>query len=237
MIRVRIRKAWHSAAMRIGTWNMEGKVPSPAQAALMEGADCDVWLLTEVHPDIDLGPEAHHVRSQTMTGTRDRAWAAVWSRTPLEREASPHPASAVAVTGGIRFCSSVLPWRSASTTWPDDGVDVGERTRAALARLAPVLTAGDRAIVWGGDWNHALEGPETAGSLAGRECILETLAAAGLTVPTAALPHRIPELRSIDHIAIPSGWRAGTAQRIVAQGADERRLSDHDAYVVEAWPG
>lgn len=37
---------------------------------------------------------------------------------------------------------------------------------------------------------------------------------------------------SIDHIAVPNQWRVGSASRRVAE-TDDRRLSDHDAYVID----
>ncbi len=38
--------------------------------------------------------------------------------------------------------------------------------------------------------------------------------------------------RCIDHIAVPGTWRILSAERVGAVH-DQRRLSDHDAYVVE----
>ena len=46
------------------------------------------------------------------------------------------------------------------------------------------------------------------------------------------LPHAIDDLLSIDHIAVPLGLQA-TASRVSAEH-DGKRLSDHDAYVLDA---
>jgi hypothetical protein len=35
--------------MRIGTWNLKGEW-TPRHQKLLDTQDCDVWLLTEVHP-------------------------------------------------------------------------------------------------------------------------------------------------------------------------------------------
>ena len=51
-----------------------------------------------------------------------------------------------------------------------------------------------------------------------------------LRVPTRDLPHADPGLFSIDHVAVPFDWRVNGRWRIVAN----RRLTDHDAYVVDA---
>lgn len=66
--------------------------------------------------------------------------------------------------------------------------------------------------VWGVDWNHALDGPEHAGSRAGREAIEAALV--GLDLTAVGTPVVRP------------------AERVVIR-TEGRRLSDHDAYVVE----
>jgi len=108
-------------------------------------------------------------------------------------------------------------------------------TRAALERMAPDLRAAQGALVWGGDWNHAMQGREYAGSAAGRTAILGLVESLGLTVVTTDAPHRIDGLLSIDHIAVPAGWTRGLCERLAATSG-ERRLSDHDAYVVALSP-
>lgn len=87
-------------------------------------------------------------------------------------------------------------------------------------------------LIWGGDWNHALEGREYAGSKGGRGVVLDAVARLRLHVPTADLPHRLEGLLSIDHIATPVGssWRSATRHGPTVDG---RSLSDHDAYVVD----
>jgi endonuclease/exonuclease/phosphatase family metal-dependent hydrolase len=108
-----------------------------------------------------------------------------------------------------------------------------DRTQNAVDDLLLHLRpAGD--LVWGGDWNHALSGKEHAGSLGGRLEILRALDELGMTAPTADLPDPIEGLLSIDHVAVPKGTRTA-ASRIVAEH-DGKRLSDHDAYVVETYP-
>lgn len=86
-------------------------------------------------------------------------------------------------------------------------------------------------MVWGGDWNHALHGPEYAGSRGGRSHIENAVSQLELQVPTQRLPHRIEGLLSIDHIAVPTGALVQAAERVAA-ATDDGRLSDHDAYVV-----
>lgn len=104
------------------------------------------------------------------------------------------------------------------------GRSLGKQLMAAL----PVC-----AVVWGGDWNHAMEGPEYAGGLAGKAAIKGVLADRQLQVATRGLPHCIPGLFTIDHIAVPKAGQIVDVPRIVAEGLRGNRLSDHDACAAE----
>jgi len=89
--------------------------------------------------------------------------------------------------------------------------------------------------VWGGDWNHALSGREWAGSAAGRSFLVAAVERLDLQVPTASLPHQLQGILSIDHVAVPDSWVVSVTHRHRAL-VGKTRLSDHDAYVVEASP-
>lgn len=156
-----------------------------------------------------------------------RSWATVASRLPMRPLPDPHGASAMAEVDGIRFCSSVLPWRNCGNEDPWMGANTAERTIAAVAAVEAAAPT-----VWGGDWNHTLSGGEWSGSLAGRKALLDAVERLGLQVPTADAPHQNEGL-SIDHIAVPKSWVDSPARRHRAF-VGESRMSDHDAYVVEA---
>jgi hypothetical protein len=157
-------------------------------------------------------------------------WAGIYSRRPLIGLPDPHPASAAVVVDGTTYCSSILPWRSCGgePTWP--GSNFADKTAVALARH--LLTLRTDRLVWGGDWNQGLTGPEKVGSRDGRAHVREALDKLGLQVPTAALPHRKDGLASIDHVAVATERRVVSASRLSAGG-----LSDHDCYVVELADG
>ncbi|WP_159081278.1 endonuclease/exonuclease/phosphatase family protein [Nocardioides sediminis] len=213
--------------VRIGTWNFAGRW-SDDHAALLEDTACDVWLLTEVNERTTLGGYSLHP-SQTPMADR-RHWAAVLSREAMSPLPDPHPASAAVRIGTTTYVSSVLPWRSCGAKPPWIGKDHAARTESAISELASNLGQ-TQPLVWGGDWNHALTGPEHAGSHSGRRAVLGALKSFGLEAPTADLPHAIDGLLSIDHVAVPVGRRAA-ASRVSAERSG-RRLSDHDAYVVD----
>nr|WP_143056222.1 endonuclease/exonuclease/phosphatase family protein [Pedococcus cremeus] len=194
----------------------------------MTRQQCDVWLLTEVHPALDFEGYEGHRTVESIIGAR--SWAGIWSRSAVLGLPDPHPASCLAVVEGTTFCSSILPWRSARSEHPWVGGNHAAKTQSTLSDLVPRL-AEHRPLVWGGDWNHSLEGPERAGSMAGRRQLQEALAGLGLRAETAGLPHRLPGVRSIDHIAIDRRLQ-GEARAVLAV-CRERRLSDHDAFVLD----
>lgn len=185
-----------------------------------------MWLLTEVRTDVALaGFES--LLSTSMMAKR-RHWAGVFSLSPLQPWPDPHPASVAASSKDLCFCSSILPWHACGTVPWGEGTH-GEKTERAINQLMASLPADG--LVWGGDWNHAMDGPERAGSHAGRSAIKEALAGRHLKLTTADSPHRIAGLGSIDHIAVPRSASIVSTHRVVAQTQTGKRLSDHDAYV------
>ena len=211
--------------MRIGTFNLAGRW-SLLHHDFLAALECDVWLLTEVSVRTRLEGFDLHLAEGFMAPKR--RWAAVAAKGSMSPLADPHPASAMIERAGIRFCSSILPWRSCGSREPWGAGTHAEKTLETLRVLETALpTAG---LVWGGDWNHAFTGAETAGSKAGRDALSATIHKLNLKVATAEQPHRIDGITSIDHIAVPNDVAAG-GERVVAE-ADGKRLSDHDAYVV-----
>jgi endonuclease/exonuclease/phosphatase family metal-dependent hydrolase len=211
--------------VRIGTWNLAGRWDA-RHLHLIDTMACDVLLLTEVSERLDLPGYDVHLGRQLMA--RKRRWAAIASRLSMSPLPDPHGATAMAELGGLRVCSSILPWRSCGARDPWVGVTSAERT---IAAVAAVEARGP--TVWGGDWNHALSGREWTGSAAGRRCLLAAVERLELQVPTASSPHQIEDLLSIDHIAVPKSWLVTAPQRHRAF-VGETGISDHDAYVVEA---
>lgn len=212
--------------MQIGTWNLAGRWTAN-HLDFVKRLDCDVLLLTEVNEQTEIPGYHRHLSESPMA--RGRRWAGIFSRCFLDPRVDPHPASAMAVTAGLTFCSSVLPWRSCGDRLPWIGGRHEDKTKHAVGSLVDRLPSSD--LIWGGDWNHALEGKEYAGSLGGRRHLLAAVEHLDLQVPTSALPHRIDGLASIDHIAVGTHQSVLSAERVPADDGP-LRLSDHDAYVV-----
>lgn len=208
--------------MRVATWNLAGRW-SDAHAALITSLDADVLLLTEVSDRLELPDYSIHRTTAPMAPKR--AWAAIAAHAPLAPIPDPHPATALATSAGWTFASSILPWRGCGTVPWGEGRHVDKTTRAVETLLERLPR---ERLIWGGDWNHALEGREYAGSIGARNALISALKSLDLTVTTSELEHRINGVLSIDHLAVPTGTRHSEAERISAVG-----LSDHDAYVVD----
>jgi hypothetical protein len=225
--------------MRIGTWNLDAEWDQ-GYADLLQTQQCDVWLLTEVSPEA-VGPAGKiagfyfHLTAGVMP--RGQHFAAVLSRDNLAPLPDPHPASAAAVVNGSTFVSFVLPWSGCQkyppTPWV--GETVGQMVQAAIDTLMNALPRSG--FVWGGDWNQNLVGGwEHVGSRDGRAVLELALQSLNLQVPTAELAHGVFDgSHAIDHIAVPSTWLVQTAVLVKAELAG-KRLSDHDAYVVDVIP-
>lgn len=140
--------------MRIATWNEAGRW-SPRHEALMLEVAADVWLLIEVHHRVTVDRFVSYPSSADMASHRH--WAAVLSNREGTGPLCPHPASSAVTIDGTTYCSTVLPWRtSGSQPWADGGT--AKRTARVVRSITGNLAG--RTVVWGGDWNHALHGPE-----------------------------------------------------------------------------
>ena len=216
--------------MRIGTWNLDCRLPTVNHRKILHEGDCDIWFLTELNPKwLDSNGRVGDYRCHHSDGVmgRKQYWAAILSRQSVIPLNDPHPASAVVMMNGITYCSTILPWRGVKTVEsPWEGANHSAKTEAAIKSLLTELPKNN--LVWGGDWNHSLIGPEVAGSKGGREHLLKAIACLNLQVPTAVLKHRNDICNAIDHIGVPCNWKIAKCERIIALG-----LSDHDAYVVE----
>jgi len=78
-----------------------------------------------------------------------------------------------------------------------------------------------------------MSGREWSGSQQGRRSILEAVDRLEMQLPTADSPHQIEGLLSIDHIAVPKSWSVLDVEHHPAR-SDGARISDHDAYVIDA---
>lgn len=216
-----------TSPVRIGTWNLQGRWDE-RHLHVLKAMRCEILLLTEVSARVSVPGATLHA-TQLLMAPR-RYWAAVVSTDSMRPLTDPHGASAMAEVAGLRVCASVLPWRSCGSRIPWTGSNTAERTAHAVESIRSATPT-----VWGGDWNHALCGPEGSGSKQGRGSILQAVDQLGLQVATAEESHQIDGLLSIDHIAVPTSWTVRSVKRYPAS-IDGAQISDHDAYVVDVKP-
>jgi hypothetical protein len=208
----------------IGTWNLDAKW-TRGHGEFLAAHPCDVWLLTEVSPRVQVPGYSLHVTAGTMA--RGQAWAGVLTRLSGRALPEPHPASVAVEIAGHAFCASVLPWAGCGNVYPWHGDTVGAKTADAVGDVVIALPVSR--TVWGGDWNHTLVGNYYGSSRVGRLAILAALDALGLVCRTSSLPHRLPDMTSIDHLAVPIGATTQDAHHVAVPS----HLSDHDAYVLD----
>ena len=111
--------------------------------ALLQGQECDVWLLTEVPTDTSVPGMVAHRTVQSMGP--GKTWAGIFSIVDIIPQPDPHPATAMAHCDGLRFMSSVLPWRSCGAAW--EGATLAEKMRVTLTSLRAHIDETTRASV------------------------------------------------------------------------------------------
>lgn len=235
--------------MRIGTWNVEyakGETKNTRRRERLLRMNCDVWVLTETHDDLDLRGEGYQSVSTIprATGRAGGHWTTIWSRLPLVKTVdvtNEHRTVAAvlrAPIGELVVFGTVLPWHS------DKGDNENARNWEEFYRVVPLqglewvrLRAAhpDAYLCVAGDLNMNLGGPHYYGTKPGRAMLEEALRAAGLTCltrteRTKALLRHGP----IDHICLSSRLVSGSELVEAWEGTTEDgvRLSDHSGLVV-----
>lgn len=237
--------------MRIVLWNLErgGRCAAAReqQAALLSAIDSDLAILTEPPAGVALTDRDAVASPALRRGHAQlQSWVAIVGRhvTPVE-PALPYERLAVAArsrTAGVPVVvyGSVLPWRSARRHAPDLAMQ-GESAGAMFARYVEQQAADvawlqrthpDAVVLWAGDFNQSLEGPNAVGSAKGRALLDSALEALGLVAWNRAARHAKEGLAAIDLVCGPKTGRLRGVERLDPTPGG-RRLSDHAGYVVE----
>jgi len=188
-----------------------------------------VLLLTEVPPGLRL-PGYRMTTFQHLTMALGQHYAAVAVAEGLDfgELEPPSVTSAGARVGESIFISTVLPWPNAKGA-AYVGATQAEQTERCLDELEPWLAGQPSGLVWGGDWNHPLNGSLSGFTRRGHDRIATAVARLGLTAHTAeswAQETQRGRHRSIDHIA-------SRHEQQPARSVEGRPFSTHDAYVVD----
>lgn len=231
---------------RIATWNLEANASDEAQRrqqAVLDAAAATVTVLTEVAA----GWSSRLGTLVTSPWSEDhrRHWVAIAGtgveEVSLGTEAHPFEVAARLEMDGqeVLLYSTVLPWSNAVSQVPELAAD-GETAAAMFERILNLQT--DRieqlrndhpgaVVIWAGDFNQTLEGPNWGGSVAGRNLLQNALDRLGLQAWNRTLGHAIQGMCAIDLICGPPGLCTRTERFAPLVGTKE--LSDHAGYVVE----
>lgn len=245
--------------MRIGTWNVEyasGVKKNDCRLEVLRRHPADIWILTETHDDLDLGPGYKVVSSKQrpiIQGERNvrhgSRWATIWSSFPILKELpvrdKERTVAALLGTplGAMIMFGTVLPWQhDRGKSFKEPGwsefyrvIDEQSEEWNALRRDNP-----NAALCVAGDLNHSLSGPNKYKywTSRGRKAMHAAMEKNDLFCTTEE--DLIPEVLKmtnplIDHVLVPKSF--ATNSRIVAtwEGTtlDGVRLSDHSGLVVD----
>ncbi len=237
--------------MRIGTWNLDRCPSSTSEkgqevAARLDELKADLWLLTEVHRDWDPRGGTFAVsRPRSFDPDAPKRWAGVETSLPLTTLPSQgeHPGeeglvlARVQVDGrDVLVACSVLPWRGAEQYWyglPDGQIAQFHSVLQHHVERIRTERREDEPLVWGGDFNQALQRPVDGGTVKGMTALQSALESLGLVALTVDAEHRRGHMRSIDHLAVSEHFTAGPAEIHRLTWSHGRNLSDHAAYTAD----
>jgi hypothetical protein len=234
--------------VRVGTWNLERKSGRTAafQVEVLDQLDLDIAVLTEpgrgwidadgvvTSPPDRSSPQG----SESWIAIRTIEPRAAWVIPPFERLA----AATIATIRGreVVVYGSVLPWRSAPRHIPElalhDELPAAMFERyldAQVADLDDLRSHHPRAVlIWAGDFNQSLDGPNLVGSRSGRLLLRGALDHLGFTAWNQSEHHANTGLSAIDLICGPRDVCITHVERI-DPFQNGRLLSDHAGYVVD----
>ena len=236
--------------MKIATWNLErgpSRKAQVAQRTVLEGLGADILVLTEPPTSYRSGPFVVTSPRQRDGRQGAESWVAIVGKSavkpaeidiPFERMA----AAARATVDGreVIIYGAVLPWNSIRSHAPelvragesafDDlrsgASGTGRRHRELRRRYRPDL------IIWAGDFNQTVTGPNYGGSGAKRGKLVAALRRLGFRAWNQDEPHASPGLHAIDLICGPTALAPSNWGRIEPVH-DGIVMSDHAGYWVE----
>jgi hypothetical protein len=212
--------------------------------------DAEVWILTETHPYIDLGPRYRMAASSSSAPDRSGAerWVSIWARADFTTISykSVGPERTACARLSFRgtdwyLYGAVLPWHGDKRRDPVIGLPA---FTAALQELesdwARIRATDPKArLLVAGDFNQdLLDAGHYYGSRSRRQALQDTLERATLTCVTGGtadpVARQIPGHASVDHVCIPQDSRITVTDMVVWPSTNELRrgLSDHYGVLV-----
>lgn len=235
--------------MKLATWNLErgGRTQGAreAQEELLAELRADVVVLTEPASLYKTATGVVTSPRRSKKGiVRPEAWIAIvgGSVEPVELDV-PYERTAVAArvsVGGVTVIvyGAVLPWLAVTSHAPEL-VEEGEDSFAAFKRVL-AEQAKDIAelrrygypIIWAGDFNQSVSGPNWGGSNDRRDLLLDTLNRLDMVAWNGKADHAMSGMCAVDLICGPKECVLVSQGRIDPM-RDTLTMSDHAGYWVE----
>jgi endonuclease/exonuclease/phosphatase family metal-dependent hydrolase len=236
--------------MRIATWNLERggrKVAArAAQEAVLQKLGADIIVLTEPPASYQCRPGVVVSPAKRSGPKGGESWVAIVGPSvepvALDIPFARMAVAATALVGGtpVVVYGSVLPWGFFDRAAPEL-VLAGETAEDAFRRLLREQ-AGDIAelrrrhpehiVIWAGDFNQTISGPNYGGSNVKRDALLRALDELGLVGWNAAAANAKDGMHAIDLICGPREVTVARQGRIDPV-LDDMSMSDHAGYWVE----
>jgi endonuclease/exonuclease/phosphatase family metal-dependent hydrolase len=239
--------------VKIATWNVAYGRGSANQLRLkqIQEVDADIWVLTETHDDLDLGPDFCRIQSlcrsdeDSTKGNRNidemSRWVTLWVRQSIfvdeiTIEPDRRSAACLIASGETRLVvyGLVLPWYNDQET--ESFTEEIERHQKRWMRFVRESNA---SLCVAGDFNVNLGGPHYYGAAASRSAINKMIQSSELTVVTRFrddAPSRGASLYGlIDHIALSKSICdiEPKVERWSQKNGDGRAMSDHDGTAIQ----
>jgi hypothetical protein len=210
---------------------------------MIDEVRADVWVITESHPHLDLGPDFRMLAESVPAPDRSpgERWVAIWVRSTADACALPGYASErtacvrLAGPADLLVYGTVLPWGNDDRFGPRGfeafatALDLQVAHWRDLRKIAPLVVAGDL--------NQDLlpEGRHYYGSKEKRDRLRTKLDEVGLRCVTADL--EVDGHACIDHICLSPEVRPEYPACEVWPKQRDTSLSDHFAVAVRVEAG
>jgi endonuclease/exonuclease/phosphatase family metal-dependent hydrolase len=235
--------------MRIATWNLQrggSATVRRAQDAVLRHLAADIVVLTEPGPAYFDSSGIVTSRGRRADRKGDEAWVAIAGPSvepvpfdmPFERMA----VAATTLVSGVPVLvyGSVLPWGFVCR----DAPELVHEAETALGAFLRVLQEQredieelrrrypSQVVIWAGDFNQTISGPNHGGSATKREALLRALDELGLVAWNASAAHAVERMHAIDLICGPREISIARQGRM-EPALDGVVMSDHAGYWVE----
>ncbi len=236
--------------MELATWNLErgGRTQAAreAQEELLADLRADVLVLTEP-------PSSYKTVTGVVTSPPLReggtagpeAWVAIVGRSvePVDFDV-PYKRTAVAArvsVGGLTVIvyGAVLPWLAVTSHAPElveegeDSFAVFKRVLAEQAKdIADLRRQFGEPVIWAGDFNQTVSGPNWGGSNDRRDLLNRTLNSLDMVAWNGKADHAMSGMCAVDLICGPKECVLVSQGRIDPM-RDTLTMSDHAGYWVE----